>query len=81
MFDEPPLDARAWLDRIRGRDTDAAFLIQRSAALGIYGVTGDQIYDELGLTIRLASGPGTPESVRAPVFGVKAWSRSPARCA
>ena len=31
-FDEPPLEGRAWLDRLRGRETDAAFVIRRSEA-------------------------------------------------
>ena len=69
VFDEPPLEGRAWLDRLRGRETDAAFVIRRSEALLAQGLTGEYLYDELGLTIRVAPGETTPRRTGARVPG------------
>jgi hypothetical protein len=69
VFDEPPLEGRAWLERLRGRDTDAVFIIRRSAALPVRGMANDHLYDELGLTLRVAAGPNTPDRTRARVPG------------
>ena len=69
VFDEPPLDGRAWLDRLRGNQTDAAFIINRSAALPVRGMANDHLYDELGLTLRVAAGPGAPDRTRARIPG------------
>ena len=69
VFDEPPLDGRKWLDRLRGRGTDAAFIIRRSAALPVAGMANDHLYDELGLALRVAAGPGAPDRTRARVPG------------
>jgi hypothetical protein len=71
VFDEPPLDGRAWLDWLRGRETDAAFIIRRSAALPIRGMANDHLYDELGLALRVAAGPGAPDRTRARVAGYR----------
>ncbi len=67
IFDEPPLALRPWLDRVRGGDTDAAFLVWRSAALPLDELVRDHLYEELGLTLRLAAGPDTPNRTRARV--------------
>jgi len=67
VFDEPPLEGRAWLDRLRGRETDAAFVIRRSEALLPQGLTGEYLYDELGLSIRVAPGVTTPRRTGARV--------------
>jgi len=77
VFDEPPLASRAWLERIRGTDTDAAFVIRRSAALAGPDLVRDHVYDELGLTVRLAAGPGTPNrtGARVPGRAVEAQAR------
>jgi hypothetical protein len=66
-LDEPPLDlhGRAWLDRLRGREPDAAFLIRRAADLGADELVRHRIYDELSLMLRLDPGPGTPSRSRA----------------
>jgi len=66
-LDEPPLQlhGRAWLDRLRGTETDAAFLIRRAADLGADEVVRNRVYDELGLMLRLAPGPDTPSRSRA----------------
>jgi hypothetical protein len=69
VFDEPPLDGRAWLDRLRGSGTDAAFVIRRSASLPVRGMANDHLYDELGLTLRVAAGPKSPDRTRARVPG------------
>jgi hypothetical protein len=69
VFDEPPLDGRAWLERLRGDATDAAFLVKRSAALAARGMTKDHLYDELGLALRVAAGPSSPDRTRARVPG------------
>jgi hypothetical protein len=58
--DEPPLEGRAWLDRLRGRETDAAFLVKRLAALAAGPAVRDHLHEELGLMLKLAPGPGTP---------------------
>lgn len=65
VFDEPPLATRPWIEKLRGRDTDAAFLIARCAASTGTSMLGDQLYDELGLTLRVAPGPGTPSRTLA----------------
>jgi hypothetical protein len=65
VFDEPPLPLRPWIDRLRGRETDASFLVRRSAACTGTSLLGDQLYDELGLTLRLAPGAGTPSRTLA----------------
>jgi len=69
VFDEPPLEGRAWLDRLRGRETDAAFVIRRSEALPVRGLTAEYLYDELGLTVRIAPGETTPRRTGARMTG------------
>jgi len=69
VFDEPPLGGRAWLDRLRGNQTDASFIINRSAALPVRGMANDHLYDELGLTLRVTAGPNAPDRTRARVPG------------
>jgi hypothetical protein len=82
VFDEPPLDGREWLDRLRGSDTDAAFIIRRSAALPVMGMAKDHFYDELGLTLRVAAGPASPDRTRARVPGHRLVAqRTPLRLA
>jgi len=63
--DEPPLEGRAWLDRLRGGDTDAGFLVTRLAALDAAPPVRDHFYDEMGLMLRLSPGPATPSRTRA----------------
>lgn len=63
--DEPPLEGRAWLDRLRGRETDAAFLVKRLAALDAAPLVRDHVHAELGLMLKLAPGPDTPSRTRA----------------
>ena len=80
VFDEPPLEGREWLERLRGRDTDAAFIIKRSAALPVRGMANDHLYDELGLTLRVAAGPNSPDRTRARAPGHRLFAqRTPLR--
>jgi hypothetical protein len=65
VFDEPPLGMREWIERLRGAETDATFLVQRSAACAGTSLLGDQLYDELGLTLVVHPGPGTPSRTLA----------------
>ncbi len=67
VFDEPPLGTRPWLNRLRGSESDAVFLVRRSAAVTGTSLLGDQLYDELGLTLRVEPGPDTPSRTRARV--------------
>lgn len=64
-IDEPPLEGRAWLDRLRGKETDAAFVIGRATYLHASELACNRIYDELGLMLRLAPGLDTPSRTRA----------------
>jgi hypothetical protein len=80
VFDEPPLEGREWLERLRGLDTDAAFIIRRSAALPVRGMANDHLYDELGLTLRVAAGPDSPDRTRARAAGHRLFvQRAPLR--
>lgn len=63
--DEPPLEGRAWLDRLRGRETDAAFLVKRLGSLDASPFLRDHVHAELGLMLKLAPGPDTPSRTRA----------------
>lgn len=69
VFDEPPLGMRAWLDRLKGTETDAAFLVRRSAAVTGTNLEGDELYDELSLTLRISAGPAAPNRTCARVAG------------
>jgi hypothetical protein len=69
VFDEPPLDGREWLDRLRGGQTDAAFLVTRSASLPVPGLAREHLYDEMGLALRVAAGPSSPDRTRVRVQG------------
>jgi hypothetical protein len=67
VFDEPPLGLRAWIEKLRGPETDAAFLVRRCAATSGTSLLADELYDELGLTLRVTPGPGTPSRTLARV--------------
>lgn len=59
-FDEPPLPMRAWIERLRGHETDATLLIRRFAALPVPRVVARRVYDAIDMMVRLEPGPGTP---------------------
>jgi hypothetical protein len=57
---------RQWIRRLKGpRETDAAFLVRRFAALGMDEAARSLFYDELDPPLRLAPGPDTPARTRA----------------
>jgi hypothetical protein len=64
-LDEYALPVREWLDRFRGEETDAAFLIRRFQALRLDSFLREALYEELDVPIRLAPGPGTPSRTHA----------------
>jgi len=59
-LDERDLGVRGWIDRMRGRDTDAAFLVRRFFAVPMGEFARETYYDAMDPTIRLAPGPDTP---------------------
>jgi hypothetical protein len=65
-LDEAPLDAKAWMDRLRSpQGTDASFLVERAAGYPAGAWTRDRLYDELNVPLRLAAGSGTPSRTLA----------------
>jgi hypothetical protein len=58
-------DPRAALDRLRGRDTDAVFLVRRVAAMPGDDFTHEARFDELEPPFVLRPGPGTPSRSHA----------------
>ena len=77
-LDEIEYSTRRWLARLRGPETDAAFLVRRFAALMIDEVAREKIYDQLDPPLRIAPGPGTPSRTHArhPVRAI-AWQQGP----
>ena len=60
-LDEIAYTPRQWLARLKGPDeTDAAFLIQRVAALAMDEFGREKLYDRLDPPLRLAPAPGAP---------------------
>jgi hypothetical protein len=64
-LDEYALPVREWLDRFRGEETDAAFLVRRFEALRLDPFVREALYEELDVPIRLVPGPGTPSRTHA----------------
>ncbi|HEX6881764.1 MAG TPA: hypothetical protein VF530_00205 [Planctomycetota bacterium] len=76
-LDEIDLPMRAWVARLKhAAEGDGAFLARSFAAVGAEPFLRESYYDELGLPLVLAPGPGTPARTharagflgRAPVF-------------
>jgi hypothetical protein len=60
-LDEEDFPLKEWLDRLKGpRETDAAFLIGRFAAMPVDAAWRERLYDDLDIGLRLAPGKGTP---------------------
>jgi len=59
-FDEPPLPMRRWIDRLRGPETDATFLIRRFAGQALPPSVGRRVYESIDAMVRVAPGPDTP---------------------
>ncbi|MCX6544376.1 MAG: hypothetical protein NTV05_08170 [Acidobacteria bacterium] len=65
-LDDPPLGARAWLDRLRAPGgTDAAYLVERAARYPAGTWARDRLFDELNVPMRIAAGPGSPNRTLA----------------
>jgi hypothetical protein len=68
-LDEYDLGLRRWIDLLRGRDTDARFVIRRLAELPMSSELHETIVDGLDVPLRLAPGDGPPSRTlaRAPL--------------
>lgn len=77
---EMRLDGFAMLDAVRGRETDAAFLVRRVAALPADERTREAIYDAINPSCELHPAAGTPSRTRAALAGVRpVFQRAPLR--
>ena len=68
---EAHLPGFALLDRVRGRETDATFLIRRVDALRADDRTREALYDAINPSCELAPGKNTPNRTRAALAGVR----------
>jgi len=64
-MDEYDLGVRGWVDRMRGRDSDAAFLVRRFAQLEMSEAAREVAWDALDVPLRLLPGPDTPNRTLA----------------
>jgi hypothetical protein len=65
-LDEVDLPMRAWVARLKhAAEGDGAFLARSFAAVGAEPFLRESYYDELGLPLVLAPGPGTPARTHA----------------
>ena len=72
-LDEVDLGPRGWAKRLRGpRESDAAFLLRRFAALPFDDFWKEYLYESFAPPLRLRPGPDTPSRTRArlPLFPV-----------
>ena len=77
---ESKLPGFAALDAVRGRETDATFLVRRVAALPADERTREAYYDAINPSCELLPGPDTPSRTRAALPGVRpAWQAGPLR--
>jgi hypothetical protein len=77
---EARLPGYAAVDRLRGPVSDAAFLIQRVAAMPGDSFTREAFYDSINPSIEVLPAPGTPSRTRT-VFSAapRAWQTGPLR--
>jgi len=68
---EAKLPGFAALDAVRGRETDATFLVQRVSALPADERTREAYYDAINPSCELLPGPDTPSRTRAALAGVQ----------
>ncbi len=67
-IDEWSFALEDWVDRLKGPDeTDATFLIRRLGALPASDPIRQLLFEEIGLSVRLAPGPDTPSRTHARV--------------
>jgi hypothetical protein len=64
-LDELSLELREWIDRMRGSETDASFLIRRCRALGLRGPLAEKFFEDMDLEIEIAPLPGGPSRTHA----------------
>ncbi|MCX8113992.1 MAG: hypothetical protein N3D71_02850 [Burkholderiaceae bacterium] len=77
---ELALPGYAALDRVRGRTSDAVFLIERIAVLPGDSFTREAFYDGINPSCTLASGDDTPARTREKLDGAHiAWQTGPLR--
>ena len=68
------------LDAVRGRETDATFLVRRVSALPADERTREAVYDAINPSCELLPGPDTPSRTRAALQGVRpVWQAGPLR--
>lgn len=77
---ESKLPGFAALDAVRGRDTDATFLVRRVAAMPTDERTREAYYDAINPSCLLLAGPDTPSRTRAKFPAVQpVWQTQPLR--
>ncbi len=69
-LDEVDLPPRAWIDLMRGRESDGAFLARRLHALPMDAFAREKIYDALDPTLTLAWGRDGPSRTQARAAGL-----------
>ena len=69
-LDDLDLSPREWIDLMRGRETDGAFLARRLHALPMDAWAREKIYDGLDPAMTLAWGRGGPSRTHAKAGGV-----------
>jgi hypothetical protein len=68
------------LDAVRGRETDATFLVRCVGALPADERTREAVYDSINPSCELLPGPDTPSRTRAALRGVRpVWQAGPLR--
>jgi hypothetical protein len=68
------------LDAVRGRETDATFLVRRVSALPADERTREAVYDAVNPSCELLPGPDTPSRTRAALQGIRpVWQAGPLR--
>ncbi|MGQ0612808.1 MAG: hypothetical protein ACT4PV_03555 [Planctomycetaceae bacterium] len=80
-LDEYAFSMEEWTDKLKGRrETGAAFLVRRFAALAADPLVGEAIYEDLDLPLLLDPGPDTPARTRAHVpVGPVVFQNAPLR--
>jgi hypothetical protein len=64
-LDEVALELREWVDHMRGRETDGAFLVRSFGHLPLTDPLRETLYESVQLWLCLRPGPGTPSRTAA----------------
>ena len=79
-LDELVIEPRDWIDRMRGADTDATYLIRRCTAQGLTGGLAEKLYEDLDIEIEIAPLPKGPSRTHAKDPGATVhWQTGPMR--